>query len=64
MRWLFIAFLVSLAALLAAAAGVARHIWLQRTRPRGASADVLEPADEPNPGPVAPGGYSPNGHSS
>lgn len=32
MRWLMIAFLVSLAALLVAAAGVARHIWLYRAR--------------------------------
>ena len=30
MRWLLIVFLVSLGALLFAAAGVARHIWLQR----------------------------------
>jgi hypothetical protein len=32
MRWLMIAFLVSLGALLLAAAGVARHIWMQRSR--------------------------------
>lgn len=32
MRWMMIALLVSLAALLVAAAGVARHIWLQRSR--------------------------------
>jgi len=32
MRWMMIAFLASLAALLLAAAGVARHIWLQRSR--------------------------------
>jgi hypothetical protein len=32
MRWLMIALLGSLAALLLAAAGVARHIWLQRSR--------------------------------
>jgi hypothetical protein len=31
MRWLMIALLVSLAALLLAAAGLARHIWLQRS---------------------------------
>lgn len=30
MRWLLIALLVSLAGLLLAAAGVARHVWLQR----------------------------------
>jgi hypothetical protein len=32
MRWLMIALLVSLAALLIAAAGMARHILLQRSR--------------------------------
>jgi hypothetical protein len=32
MRWLMIALLVSVVALLLAAAGVARHIWLQRSR--------------------------------
>jgi hypothetical protein len=32
MRWLMIGFLVSLAALLLAAAGLARHIWLQRAQ--------------------------------
>jgi hypothetical protein len=32
MRWLMIALLVSLGAMLFAAAGVARHIWLQRSR--------------------------------
>jgi hypothetical protein len=30
MRWLLIAFLVSLGSLLFAVAGMARHIWLQR----------------------------------
>jgi Flp pilus assembly protein TadB len=34
MRWLFIVLLVSLAALLFAAAGVALHVWRQRTRQR------------------------------
>jgi hypothetical protein len=32
MRWMMIALLVSLGAMLFAAAGVARHIWLQRAR--------------------------------
>ncbi|HTW78964.1 MAG TPA: hypothetical protein VME23_05380 [Terracidiphilus sp.] len=32
MRWLMIALLASLAALLLAAGGVVRHIWLQRGR--------------------------------
>jgi len=34
MRWLMIALLVSVAGLLFAAAGMARHIWLQRGRLR------------------------------
>jgi hypothetical protein len=36
MRWLIIGFLVSLGALLLAAAGVARHIRLHRTKLRHA----------------------------
>jgi uncharacterized iron-regulated membrane protein len=46
MRWLLIVFLISLAALLIAAAGAARHIWLQRTKPRGELPVVIEPGDE------------------
>ena len=56
MRWMIIALLVSLAALLLAAAGVARHIWLQRARLRSnpsagpvskpAANAVFGPADE------------------
>ena len=42
MRWMMIALLVSLAALLLAAAGLAHHIWLQRARLRS----------NPNAGPV------------
>jgi hypothetical protein len=34
MRWLMIVLLVSLAGLLTAALGVARHIWLQRSQER------------------------------
>ena len=34
MRWLLVALLVSLEALLIAAVGVARHIWVRRTRVR------------------------------
>jgi hypothetical protein len=34
MRWLMIGLLVSLGALLIAAAGVARHIWQQRRKHR------------------------------
>ena len=32
LRWLMIGLLVSLAALLSAVAGVARHIWIQRRK--------------------------------
>jgi hypothetical protein len=35
MRWMMIALLVSVVALLLAAAGVARHIWLHRSQIRG-----------------------------
>jgi hypothetical protein len=34
MRWLLIVFLVSLGALLLAAAGAARHVWLHRGKNR------------------------------
>jgi len=34
MRWMMIVLLASLAGLLLAAAGVARHIWLQRSQLR------------------------------
>jgi hypothetical protein len=46
MRWLLIVFLVSLAALLFAAAGMARHIWLQRARSRRVPAMAFEPTEE------------------
>ena len=48
MRWLLIVFLVSLGALLFAAAGAARHIWLQRIRRGGQLSPALEPAKEPD----------------
>ncbi len=48
MRWLLIVFLVSLGALLFAAAGAARHIWLQRTRRGEQLSPALEPAKEPD----------------
>ena len=35
MRWLMIALLVSVAAMLVAVAGLARHIWLQRAQRGG-----------------------------
>jgi uncharacterized protein (DUF58 family) len=47
MRWLMIVFLVSLAALLLAAAGLARHIWLQRARVK-ARASIINPRPEAN----------------
>jgi hypothetical protein len=46
MRWLLIVLLVSLAALLFAVAGVAHHIWKQRTRRGSESSAAAEPADE------------------
>jgi len=46
MRWLMIGLLVSLGALLFAAAGVARHIWLRRSkRARKPVASVSQPND-------------------
>jgi len=56
MRWLMIGLLVSLGALLFAAAGVARHIWLQHTKLRSepaasagpASGLAFDPAEEPD----------------
>jgi hypothetical protein len=53
MRWLMIALLASLAALLLAAAGVARHIWLQRARHRSKS------DTGPVPGPAAGAAFDP-----
>ena len=46
MRWMLIVFLVSFAALLFAAAGVARHIWLQRARSRRKPQLIFEPTEE------------------
>lgn len=37
MHWLMIALLVSVGALLLATGGLARHIWLQRTKQRDAA---------------------------
>ena len=45
MRWLMIGLLVSLGALLFAAAGLARHIWLQRRRLRR---EALAAAESPH----------------
>jgi hypothetical protein len=45
MRWLLMVLLVSLAALLIAAAGVARHIWQQRKRPRNEPSTSFETAE-------------------
>jgi hypothetical protein len=46
MRWLIIALLASLAALLLAAAGMARHIWLQRDRLEQKSTSTKESQQE------------------
>ena len=52
MRWLMIGLLVSLALMLIAVAGVARHIWLERARLRSTpdagatSRTVFDPAEE------------------
>jgi hypothetical protein len=46
MRWLMIGFLVSLGALLFAAAGTARHIWQQRAKLRSVPSAALESAEE------------------
>jgi hypothetical protein len=44
MRWLMIVFLVSLAALLVASAGVALHVWREHSKRRRPAAS-LEKAD-------------------
>ena len=46
MRWLLIGLLVSLGALLLAAAGAARHIWIQHSRPHGESLKAAEAHEE------------------
>lgn len=46
MRWLMIGLLVSLGALLFAAAGLARHIWLHHRRLRHETPTALEAANE------------------
>jgi len=50
MRWLMIALLVSLAAMLIAAAGGALHIWVQhrqsRSRPPAGTGAAPDPAEE------------------
>jgi flagellar basal body-associated protein FliL len=56
MRWLMVALLVSVAALLLAAAGVACHIWIQCSKhrnkpvtgnlPQAAPGQTFDPADE------------------
>ena len=48
MRWLLIVLLVSLAALLFAAAVLAHHIWQQRTLRGSESSAAVEPAEEPD----------------
>jgi hypothetical protein len=48
MRWLLIVFLVSLGALLLAAAGAARHVWVHRAKHRKELSAKLERAEEPD----------------
>jgi len=47
MRWLLIVLLVSLAALLIAAAGMTLHIWVQRARLRSRPPKGAGPAPDP-----------------
>jgi hypothetical protein len=46
MRWLMIALLASLAALLLAVAGMVRHIWLQRSKLKQQSPSAVESTHE------------------
>ena len=52
MRWLMIVLLVSLVALLMAAAGLARHIWVQHERIRSKPAAGAGEAPGSDPGPA------------
>ncbi len=47
MRWLLIGLLISLGALLFAAAGVARHILVQRARFRSGPMETIDPVIDP-----------------
>jgi hypothetical protein len=47
MLWLLIGLLVSLGTLLIAAAGVARHILVQRARLRSRPPEVIDPVIDP-----------------
>lgn len=49
MRWLMIGLLVSLGALLIAAAGAARHIWLQRGKLRHQPSAALDRTGDTDP---------------
>jgi hypothetical protein len=55
MRWLMIGLLVSLGAMLFAAAGVARHIWLRRAHLHHKQVVSTEPAHNPRQGKIEPG---------
>ena len=46
MRWLMLLLLVSLAALLIAAAGVARHIWVNHARMRRQTGLAIDSTQE------------------
>jgi hypothetical protein len=51
MRWLMVVFLVSLGALLLAAAGMARHVWLRSRQKQHARQSDPALMDESDPGP-------------
>lgn len=48
MRWLLIVFIASLASMLLASAGLARHVWRQRTRQGGETSASVEGSEEPD----------------
>jgi hypothetical protein len=56
MRWLMIVLLVSLVALLMAAAGLARHIWVQheriRSKPAAGAGEAPDSASAPTSAPA------------
>jgi hypothetical protein len=60
MRWMMIAFLASLAALLLVAAGVARRIWLHRRRLRSEPKTGAGPANGPATKSIAERGEEPD----
>jgi hypothetical protein len=49
MRWLIIVLLVSLGVLLFAAAGLVRHVWLQRRTLQAKTPAAIDPAEKTYP---------------